>query len=172
MITTREINMLTESETKILLHLENYSEERRFKIYAADFILRCQLKTNRRKKSGKCYTYTMSNKTFSKCLGKLSRLGFIDKETIVMKPQYINGKWTKCKSVTYITTCKRLYVLPITSRPTLKGFSNRPEGNRYEVIGRRPEKTGWEVIGGGSTTSLGRFTSDNIKAYTIGEYAV
>jgi len=119
MITAHDINKLTESELRILAHLENYpSKEARFKIYASDFILRCQLKTYKKKKSGMRYSIEMSRKTLSTCLKKLDQLGFIKKETIVKREIVEDGdsKSKKFSSVTYITVYKKLQACPITFR--------------------------------------------------------
>jgi DNA-binding MarR family transcriptional regulator len=129
MITAHDINKLTESELRILAHLENYpSKEARFRIYASDFILRCQLTTYKKKKSGMRYSIEMSRKTLSMCLKKLDQLGFIKKETIVKREiEDGDSKSKKFSSMTYITVYKKLQARPITFRTAEELISKRFE---------------------------------------------
>jgi len=94
-MTHREIQKLTDIQLRIFDHLISLydSVDEGFKFYRTVFLQRSGIK--------------ISPNALSKHLKRLDELGYIDKETIIVKPTRLpNGKLVPIKSFTYIKICK------------------------------------------------------------------
>ena len=153
-MTHYEIQNLSDIQLRIFKHIEIYLNYQWSRITLGDFILRCGLK--------------MSVDALRKHFRILEEKGFIEKELFVIKPQLINGKWSKFKSNLYIKICKTSQCAPTACTTNYKEYLT---GRREQAVGGRPERNLQQAVGNRPITEVKKNGYHDTKVYSLEEYA-